>query len=133
VSGGWTLTDCYECDELTPLTITSSQQLRRELEQLATLEPRIATLETPSGKFVRIGIGGPWSGFGVIEHLPQGIRLSKARGIETDAPKWVEFLCGRQPCLLQAMHLSPTREIIDLVVGYFETGDFPDSIVWDKL
>ena len=134
--GGWTLTDHFEPQEETDEpwreTITSAGQLRAELERLAALEPRIAELETPDGRIIRIGIGGPWGGFGVIEGLPAVLRLRIARA-RTSAPiARVEFLYWQQPSSLRAEQLFPVAEAVDLVVDFFQSGRFPEWLGWDQ-
>jgi hypothetical protein len=137
----WVLHDLFDDDpepgESVRVPISSSDELRKELEALAVLEPRIVELETPDGKWVRIGIGGPLAGFAILEDVvlplpgsPSELRTRIALA-PTPAPcERVEFLCGQQPSQLRADALLPAKEVIKLVIDYFESGAFPDWLRW---
>src|SRR5262245_35976003 len=125
--------DAMDGDEENPRrAIHSADELRQELLRLASLEPRIAELHTPSGQIIRIGVGGPWGGFGVTEGLPAALRLRIARA-KTPAPvALVEFLYWQQPSSLRAEQLFPATEMVELVVGFFQTSHFPEWVGWDQ-
>lgn len=133
---GWVLTDYFEAmdgDQENPQRdIHSADDLRQELLRLASLESRIVELEMPDRRIIRIGIGGPWGGFGVIEGLPATPRVQIARAETPPALSRIEFMCWQQPSSLRTEQLFPAAEVVELVVGFYQTGSFPEWLRWDQ-
>jgi hypothetical protein len=131
----WILTDYFEAldgdDEPDRMVITSVDQFRQELGRLAALPPRVVELESPDKKVVRIGIGGPLGGLGVITRSAGTIYIRLAKAKTTACEGGAEFLYWQQPCRLAAGHLFPVADLIDLLVGYVANGAFTPDLAWD--
>ena len=131
---GWSLTDYFgpahtnDTEDPVAMPVVSVSQLRRVLKQLGDLPPRVVYL-TGGDRMLRVGIGGPFGGFAIQGEDLANYRLALARTVT--ATEAVDFTYWCQPCQLRPEHLFVTHELIELLVGYIETGAFPEWLGWD--
>ena len=126
----WTVND--QVTRCVSVNVSDAPALRTELRRLATLSPRVVSINLSDNEYLQIGIGGI-SAF--VEHVIENpwkaaVALSRY-GAVNSLPDFVSFICGGQDTEVPSYMLMSALEAIDLVVEFATLGTSPPGQEWE--
>lgn len=111
------------------VTITSESQLRRWLNSLLHMDPRVVFLESPSGSLTSIALASDLSSITYyrdkrVTHSLTALADKKY----TDLPRY--FVAERDLNTVLPQFLMPSEIVIDVACELFRTGELASSLNW---
>lgn len=133
------LTEFWQCIDLfeppfdqygNEIVVRSAEHLAEVFERFAAEKPRLVVVRSPKGERSFVGIGGKFAGMDHRPDLPN--RLPReARPKRAYAKKSHWFWAEGDYSEIEAKFLMPPRDVIDILVHWYKTGELADWVEWE--